>query len=340
METEIHVLLANIWFFIISLILILYVILDGFDLGVGILTLFTRNEEQRTLMMSSLGGVWDANETWLVLLGGALFGAFPIVYATMLHALYIPVMAMLFGLIFRGVALEFRSLGGNKALWNIAFGGGSLIAAAAQGFIIGGLLGKIPIVNEAFAGGVWDWVTPYAAISACGVVATYLLFGTTYLIIKTEGAIQATHMRYAKFAGAALIAILLFIMLWIPQMYPYVAQRWTGIPALYYLALLLMLAFIMLFYSLQKRHEFSPFFWSVVIFVVAFGLTTLSYYPYVIPTAITIQQAASPSKTLIFMLTGIGMMIPVMLIYNGYQYFVFRGKVHLKSEENVISALY
>lgn len=335
MEIEIHLLLANIWFSIISLILILYVILDGFDLGVGILTLFARDEEQRTVMMSSLGGVWNANETWLVLLAGALFGAFPIVYATILHALYIPIMAMLFGLIFRGVALEFRSLGRNKALWNIVFGGGSLIAAAAQGFVIGGVLGEVPIVNDMFAGGAWDWLTAYSTISACGVVITYLLFGTTYLIIKTEQAIQATNFHYAKAASAALIVILLIIMLWIPHLYPYAAQRWEGIPAFYCLALLLMLAFLMLFRALRKRHELSPFFWSVVIFIFSFGLITLSYYPYIIPTEITIQQAASPSKTLIFMLTGIGMMIPVMLIYNGYQYFVFRGKVRPENDEAV-----
>jgi len=338
METEIHVLLANIWFFIISLILILYVILDGFDLGVGILTLFARDEEQRTVMMSSLGGVWDANETWLVLLGGALFGAFPIVYATALHALYTPVMAMLLGLIFRGIALEFRSLGQNKALWNIVFGGGSLIAAVAQGFVIGGLLGEIPIMHEVFVGGAWDWLNAYSAISACGVVVTYLLFGTTYLIIKTEETIQANNIRYAKIASVALITILLIIMWWIPHLHPYVVQRWIGMPALYYLVLLLILAFVMLLYSLQKRHEFSPFFWSVVVFISSFTLITLSYYPYVIPAAITIQQAASPSKTLIFMLTGIGMMIPVMLIYNGYQYFVFRGKVRIKNIETITSA--
>ncbi|QFY43782.1 cytochrome d ubiquinol oxidase subunit II [Candidatus Methylospira mobilis] len=336
METEIHNLLANIWFFIISLILILYVILDGFDLGVGILTLFARNEEQRTLMMSSLGGVWDANETWLVLLGGALFGAFPIVYATVLHALYVPVMAMLFGLIFRGIALEFRSLGRNKALWNVAFGIGSMTAAASQGFIIGGLLGKMPIVNDVFAGGVWDWLTSYSVTSACAVVVIYLLFGTTYLIIKTEKEIQAVNIRYAQIASMALIVLLLIIIWWVPRLHPYVLDRWAGSPVAFScVAALLLMAFVMIFSSLRNRREFSPFFWSVVIFILAFSLISLSYYPCIIPAVISVQQAASPSKTLIFMLTGIGMMIPVMLIYNGYQYFVFRGKVTLKNVETV-----
>ena len=336
METEIHNLLADIWFFIICLILILYVILDGFDLGVGILTLFARNEEQRTLMMSSLGGVWDANETWLVLLGGALFGAFPVVYATVLHALYIPVMIMLFGLIFRGIALEFRSLGQKKAPWNIAFGVGSLIAATAQGFIIGGLLGKMPVVNDVFVGGIWDWLTSYSVISACAVVVVYLLFGTTYLIIKTEEAIQAANIRYARITSTALFVLLIVILWWVPHLHPYVLERWAGSPVPFYcVAALLLLAFAMIFSALRKRREFSPFFWSVVIFILAFSLISLSYYPFIIPAVISIPQAASPSKTLIFMLAGIGMMIPVMLIYNSYQYFVFRGKVTLKNVESV-----
>lgn len=335
MEIETHLLLANIWYAIIGLILILYVILDGFDLGVGILTLFTRDEEQRTVMMATLGSVWDANETWLVLLGGALFGAFPTVYAAVLHALYVPVMAMLFGLIFRGVALEFRSLARRKAPWNLVFGGGSLMAATAQGLALGGLLGGLPIEDGRFTAGPWSWLTPYAAVGALGVVAAYVLFGATYLIIKAEGDIQASSFIQAKHAGVFLIFAALAIIPWTSQLYPHIAERWARLPGFYYLAALLALAFVMLLRALRKRHESSPFFWSILIFLSSVGLMVLSHYPYIIPAAVTVQEAASPSKTLIFMLTGIGMLMPVMLIYNGYQYLVFRGKVRLRKRPTV-----
>lgn len=330
MESEIHALLANIWYCIIGLILILYVVLDGFDLGVGILTLLTRNEEQRTVMMASLGSVWDANETWLVLLAGALFGAFPAVYAGLSHALYIPVMAMLFGLIFRGVALEFRSLARSKTPWNIAFGGGSLLAATAQGFSLGGLLAGLPMEGGKFIGGGWEWVTPYSALGAFGVVLNYTLFGATYLIIKTEGPLQQSSIRLAKSSAVLLVFVLVAMIGWAPVLHPYVARRWAEIPVFNYLAFLLALALYMLLRSLRSGRELGPFFWSVIIFLLSFALMVLSHYPYLIPPRLTIEEAASSSRTLIFMLTGIGMLLPVMLIYNSYQYLVFRGKVRIR----------
>lgn len=177
MFNELHVFLANIWFFIIWLIFFLYIVVDGFDLGVGILFLLNRDDKQRTIMMASLGSIWDANETWLVLLIGALFGAFPLVYAIVLHALYIPVMLMIFALIFRGVAFEFRSHAHNKVLWNMAFGGGSLLAAIAQGLAFGGLVSGLNVTGTGFEGG-WAWLSPFSLLVAVGVVVGYGLWVT------------------------------------------------------------------------------------------------------------------------------------------------------------------
>ncbi|WP_173586119.1 cytochrome d ubiquinol oxidase subunit II, partial [Methylogaea oryzae] len=180
------------------------------------------------------------------------------------------------------------------------------------------------------ADGAWSWLTPYAAFGAAGVVAAYVLFGATYLIIKSEGDIQSVSFRRAQQAGVFLIFAALVVIPWTVRLYPYVAERWARLPAFYYLAGLLALAFAMLLRSLRLRRELSPFFWSVVVFLASAGLMVLSHYPYIVPAAVTAQEAASPSKTLIFMLTGIGMLFPVMLIYNGYQYLVFRGKVRLR----------
>jgi len=328
-ENEIHAILANLWFFIIALILILYIVLDGFDLGVGILSLLTRNEDRRAVMMSSLGGVWDANETWLVVLAGAVFGAFPAVYAAVLHALYVPVMAMLFGLILRGAALELRSQANNKTPWSLAFGVGSLLAAVTQGLALGTLLEGVPLEGGVFVGGAWGWLTPYAVLWSFAVLAAYTLFGAAYLIIKTEGRLQKFSRRLAKASSVLLVFVGLIVIPLTLSLHPHVAQRWAEIPLIYFLIVLLALAFYMLLDSLRKGRELSPFFWSVTIFLSVAGIMALSHYPYVIPAAITIQDAAASSKTLVFMLIGIGMLLPVMLIYNSYQYLVFRGKVRL-----------
>ncbi|MFZ2407505.1 MAG: cytochrome d ubiquinol oxidase subunit II, partial [Methylobacter sp.] len=213
MFSELHVFLANIWFFIIWLIFFLYIVVDGFDLGVGILFLLNRDEKQRTVMMASLGSVWDANETWLVLLIGALFGAFPLVYAIVLHALYIPVMLMIFALIFRGVAFEFRSHAHNKVLWNIAFGGGSLLAAIAQGLAFGGLISGLNVSGTGLDGG-WAWLTPFSLLVAVGVVVGYGLLGATYLIVKTEGELQRISIRHAYVNAIFGISIGIAVITW------------------------------------------------------------------------------------------------------------------------------
>jgi len=332
MDTDVHNLLANIWFFIIGLMLFLYVVLDGFDLGVGILSLFNRDDKHRTIMMKSLESIWDANETWLVLLAGALFGAFPLVYAIALQALYIPVMVMLFALVFRGVAFEFSHHARNKAPWNMVFGCSSLMAGLAQGIAFGGLISGLGITEGDYQGNIWGWFTPFSALVALGVVSGYSLLGATYLMIKTEGAIQRISIAQAYVAAVLEIVILIAVVILASRFNPYFAARWADTVTGYYLNFFLILAvfaFIMLLWSLRMSFEVRAFFWSVIISLASFTAVTIGYYPYMIPASIALTQAASSSRTLIFMLSTIGLLIPVMLIYSGYQYLVFRGKVQL-----------
>ncbi|MGR8998508.1 MAG: cytochrome d ubiquinol oxidase subunit II [Gammaproteobacteria bacterium] len=337
MDNEIHSLLANIWFFIIGLMLFLYVILDGFDLGVGILSLFTRNDKHRAIMMTSLESIWDANETWLVLLGGALFGAFPLVYAIALQSLYIPVMIMLFALIFRGVAFEFSHHARNAVPWNLAFGYSSLLASLAQGIAFGGLVSGLGITESDLQGSVWAWFSPFSALIAFGVVIGYTLLGATYLMIKTEGLIQRISIRQSYMAAVLEIVILITVVIWASRFEPHFAARWADRVSgnfLNFFLILAVFAFFMLMRALRRRFELRAFFWSVIITLASFTAVTIGYYPYMVPASISLIHAASSSKTLIFMLSTIGFLIPVMLVYSGYQYLVFRGKVQIDEHKD------
>jgi len=327
MEMPFH--LADIWYGVLGLFLVLYVVLDGFTLGVGILSLITRSKSRRDIMMASLDSVWDANGTWLVVFAGALFGAFPLAYGIVLHSLYIPVMAMLFALIFRGVAFEYRTHG---RYWRLAFGAGSLLAAIAQGYALGALLSGIPVKHGVFVGSVWHWFSPFATLTAFGVVFGYALLGATYLVMKTEGAQQAESVRFAHRAAWLTMAAGAGVSIWTPLHFGYVLQRWFAWPdALYFapLPVAMTLCFLLLLRALRQRDEYAPFIFGVGIFLTSFGGLAITLYPYLIPPRITLQAAAASDQTLGFMLLGIGMLIPVMLIYNAYQYSVFRGKTRM-----------
>ena len=321
--------LINIWLVFLGLFLTFYVVLDGFDLGIGVLSLFVREDERRGIMMASLSSIWDANESWLVVLGGALFGAFPAVYAIILNALYLPITVMIFALIFRGVAFEFREHSKRRP-WDLAFGLGSLMAALCQGFTLGGLIAG-PVVHDArFAGGALDWFSPFSVLVALGVVFGYVLLGATYLIVKTEGEAQRHARRTAWIAGALMLAAAAGVSIWTPFIYPFVRQKWFGggvvspflVPPLFALFSSAMLA-----RALRKRYERAPFLWSVGIFLVSLIGLAASLYPYLVPESVSAYAVASDSLTLVFMMLGIGMLIPVMIAYNAYQYVVFRGKV-------------
>lgn len=324
---DIQTFLADVWAAIATLTLLLYVVLDGFDLGVGILSLFACDEDRRTLMMASLGSVWDANETWLVLLGGILFGAFPALYAALAHGLYVPVMLMLFFLVLRGVAFEFRALSRRKAVWSLAFGLGSTGAAAMQGIALGTMIGGP--MPHATGGATWNWLAPFPALVAAGVVAGYGLMGATWLVLKTSGEMQDRAYARARILLMATLAAGALVTLITPQHHPHVADKWFG-PYAPYLALLPLTALVAawcLWRSLARRRELAPFLSSLTIFSASLLGLVISVHPYAIPNALTWQQAAASPQTLVFMLVGILPLVPIMLAYNGYQFLVFRGKV-------------
>lgn len=328
--TEIHHFLASLWYLLLGGILMLYVITDGFDLGVGVLSLLERDDYRRGVMMAAIGGVWDANETWLVLFGGALFGAFPVVYAVTLHALYIPISAMLFGLILRGVALEFRDHAYNRMWWNFAFGGGSLLAVVAQGYALGCVISGLQVVNGKFTGSIWSWLSPFSTVVAIGVAAGYTLLGGTYLVMKTEGVLQARYCRHSRYAAWIMLFCASAVTLITPLINDYIALRWFSFPDIIYLIVLpclALFAFVMLLRSLHGGKAHAPFIWSLMIFTSSFAGLASSLYPYLLPPSLTLDGAASSSATLMFMFVGIGMLLPVMLVYNAYQYVVFRGTI-------------
>lgn len=323
--------LPQVWFAILALFLFLYVILDGFDLGVGILSLTADDDEKRGMLMTSLSNVWDANETWLVLMGGALFGAFPIAYSTILSALYIPILTMIFALSIRAVAFEFRELSRRKWFWNNAFGVASLMAAISQGFALGSVLAGIQVDSTGhFIGGALDWLNWRSLLVALTLVQGYVLIGSTYLILKTEGELQETHYRTAIIAafttllGASIITIttpIFYEGLRVKLLNSNLTGVFIAIPVLAVLLIGLLLR------SLFAKSERTPFIWTLLLFLLSFVGIGLIVFPYIIPTEITIYEGAASPSALVFMLIFVGFLIPIMLFYNIYQYVVFRGKV-------------
>lgn len=331
MPEAVHLFLIDVWLGFLGLFLTFYVLLDGFDLGIGALSLFVQEGERRGIMVASLSTVWDANETWLIVFGGALFGAFPAAYALALHALYLPLITMIFALAFRGVAFEFRAHARERGLWDFVFGFGSLVAAICQGFALGGLINGVPMDdNQTFSGGAFDWFSGFSVLVAAGVVFGYALLGATYLIIRTEGAMQDHARRMAWVVGALMLVAAAGVSIWTPIRNPYVAHKWFGNGIAGGFAVPPTLAIVcsaMLARALHKRHERAPFVWTVGIFLCSLTGLAGSFYPLIVPGGLTAQAAASDSLTLAFMMLGIGLLIPVMIFYNLYQYLVFRGKV-------------
>ncbi|MER3435763.1 MAG: cytochrome d ubiquinol oxidase subunit II [Leptolyngbya sp. ERB_1_1] len=323
--------LAQVWFVILALFLFLYVMLDGFDLGVGILSLTSSNEERRGMLMTSLGNVWDANETWLVLMGGALFGAFPLAYGTILNALYLPIFGMLFGLIFRAVAFEFREHSTNKVFWNVAFGVGSFLAALFQGFALGSILEGITVDDAGhFSGGLWDWLDWRSLLVALTLIQGYVLIGSTYLILKTEGELQTSHYRTAKIAAWTTLLGAILMTITLPVVYENVRIKLFHQPEVYIFALIPALGVLLiglLLRSLNRQQEATPLLWTILLFLLTFVGLGFVVFPTIIPPSITIYRAAAAPSALVFMLVFIGLLIPIMLFYNIYNYIVFRGKV-------------
>lgn len=323
--------LPQVWFAVLALFLFLYVMLDGFDLGVGILSLTSSDEERRGLLMTSLSNIWDANETWLVLMGGGLFGAFPLAYSTILSALYIPILLMVFGFIFRAVAFEFRELSQRKLVWNLSFGAGSFLAALGQGFALGSVLEGIK-VDEAghFIGSTWDWLSWQSILIALTLIQGYVLIGSTYLIWKPEGELQETHYRTARIAAFTTLIGAIFITISTPIFYESARTRLFQQPLVYVFGIIPVIGILLisrLLGSLDRKQERAPFIWTILLFVLTFIGLALVVFPYIIPPSITIYEASADPSSLVIMIIFIGFLIPVMLFYNLYQYVVFRGKV-------------
>jgi cytochrome bd ubiquinol oxidase subunit II len=323
--------LPQVWFVILALFLFLYVMLDGFDLGVGILSLTSSDDERRGILMTSLSNIWDANETWLVLMGGGLFGAFPLAYGTILSALYMPILIMVFGFIFRGVAFEFRELANRKLFWNFAFGAGSFVAALGQGFALGAVLKGIAVdKNGHFIGSTWDWLSWQSVLVALTLIQGYVLIGSTYLVWKTAGELQETHYKTAKIAAWTTLLGAIFITISTPIFYESARTKLFQQPLVYIFAVIPFLGIFLIWQllkSLNLKQERAPFVWTILLFVVTFFGLGLIVFPYIIPTQITIYDASADPSSLVIMIIFIGFLIPVMLFYNIYQYIVFRGKV-------------
>lgn len=323
--------LPQVWFFILGLFLFFYVLLDGFDLGVGILSLTASSEERRSILMTSLGNVWDANETWLVLMGGSLFGAFPLAYATILNALYLPAVIMVVGLILRAVSFEFRENAENKLVWNLAFGVGSFLAALGQGFALGTVFEGIHVdASGHFIGGMWDWLTWRSVLVALTLIQGYVLIGSTYLILKTTGELQQTHYKTATIATWTTLIGALFITISTPIMSEQARAQLFSAPLIYVFGavpVLGLLLIALLLRSLQRREENTPLIYTFLIFALSFIGLGFMIFPNIIPPSITIYQAAASPSSLVFMLTFIGFLIPIVLSYNIYNYVVFRGKI-------------
>jgi len=325
--------LSTVWFYLLGFILALYVMLDGFDLGVGIISLFGGRSERRSLMMSSLSAVWDANETWLVIWGGALFGAFPLAYAVSMSALYIPVTFLLLALIFRGISFEFHSHSRNKRVWAIVFGAGSLIASISEGTILGGTLSGISVDKTGnFTGGPFDWFQIYTPVVILEVVAGFVLLGSTYLVIKTTGELQKTNRKIAMVSSWIVFAFSIITAYLISHLHAAIFEK-MNIGAHGEIVLITFSISAVLFcalqYSLYKKLERLPFVLSLLIFFVTFTGLWIGVYPYLLPGAVTVGMAASEPNTLLFMLVGIGPIIPVIIGYNGYVYHVFKSKVSI-----------
>ena len=323
--------LTIIWAGIIAFAVGAYVLMDGFDLGIGILFPFFRVGGERDMAMNSIAPVWDGNETWLVLGGGGLLAAFPLAYAIVLPALYAPLIAMLLGLIFRGVAFEFRWRDPeHRSFWDFAFTGGSLLATLAQGITLGALLQGIEVEGRAYAGGWWDWLTPFSLLTGISLVMGYGLLGAGWLIWKTQGPVQQDARRLARYLAIGLLIAIATVSAYTPFLEGQYYQRWFAFPGLLVtipVPLLVTLTGVYLWKSIGGPHDGMPFLLTLTLFGLSMLGLAISIWPDVLPGRVSIWEAAAPERSQVFMLVGAAVMVPVILGYTAWAYWVFRGKV-------------
>jgi cytochrome d ubiquinol oxidase subunit II len=321
------------WVAVLAISILLYILLDGFDLGIGILFGLTGSEERRRAMMSAVAPIWDGNETWLVVAGVVLWGAFPVVYATLFSAFYLPLLVMLAGLILRGVAFEYR----NKTerlrwIWDAGFAGGSLVAAFTQGLMVGALVEGLPITDGYYIGGNFGWFSPFAVLCGAGLCLGYTLLGACWLVKKCQAEIRDSAHRLIPYLAVGLFAFLIVVFAYALAEHLRVIGLWLERPYLFAFPAVGAIAALVAASSFRHHQDSVPFYMGALIFAAAFGTLAISFWPYMIPFSITIDEAAAPHSSLAFMFWGEGLFVfPLMLLYTVISYTVFRGK--LKSTE-------
>jgi cytochrome bd ubiquinol oxidase subunit II len=329
-NVDVATIMALIWAALIGTAVAFYVILDGFDLGIGILFPFARNEADRDRMLASIAPFWDGNETWLVLGGAGLLVAFPRAYSIVMPAFYLPLIVMLLALVFRGVTFEFRGMARHKWFWNTVFAGGSTLAALCQGIVLGGLVHGVKVENGVYAGGPFDWLTPFCLMCGCGVVAGYGLLGATWLMLKTDGDMARRAEAHAKEFLVAVILFMAAVSLYTAMTSPRIAHRWFVLPNIFYLAPVPVLTGLIALAEwrwISARRELAPFLASIAIFLLGYLGLVISIFPYMVPPTLTIWQAAAAPSSQLFMLAGTLLLLPLILCYTALTYWLFRGKV-------------
>lgn len=321
--------MVTFWVTILAVSMLLYVLLDGFDLGVGILFGVFGGETERRTMMSAVAPVWDGNETWLVVTAVVLWGCFPLVYSILLSAFYLPLLLMLAALILRGVAFEYRARTQQRQwIWDAAFAGGSLVAAFMQGLTVGALVQGLPVAGTLYTGGAFGWLSPFALLCGVGLCIGYALLGACWLVKKCEGEVRELAYRLIPPLSVGLSVFLAVVFIYALAENLQVIHRWFERPILFVFPLAGALASLVLAHNVIYRRDGTPFYMVALIFSAAFGTLAISFWPYMIPFSITIDSAAGPHSSIAFMFWGAGLFVfPLMLVYAAISYFVFHGKV-------------
>lgn len=324
--------LSIIWFTIIVFSILMYIVMDGFDLGIGIIFPFIKDPVERDMMVNTVAPVWDGNETWLILGGAALFGAFPLAYAVIADALSIPLTLMLIGLIFRGVAFEFRfkATEHHRSFWDKAFIGGSLLATFMQGISVGAVLNGFEVTGRVFTGDVMGWLVPFPLFCGLGLILAYALLGSSWLIMKTDHQLHEKMTRLTKPLTLALLVVIAVISIWTPVAHQAISDRWFRMPNLVWflpVPVLVLLCSWGILRALKRGAHYSPFLLTLMLVFLGFTGLGISIWPNIIPPSISIWQASAPTQSLGFMLIGGLLIIPVILMYTFWSYYVFRGKI-------------
>ena len=326
-----HIDLVPVWTLILGVSVFMYVLLDGFDLGIGLLFPFARDDDARTVMMNTVAPIWDGNETWLVMGGMALLAAFPLAFAIIIPALYFPLLLMLLGLIFRGVAFEFRlKETRHRHWWNRAFFGGSAVATFFQGVVLGMYVEGFSVTGRVFSGTSYDWLQPFPLATGVGLLFGYTLLGATWLVMKTDGELQQWSRGKAIVALYGVLAFIAMVSIWTPLLHARIADRWFSVPNVFYFAIVPVVTAAIAWATWRTLHreaDYIPFIGAMGLFVMCYLGLGISLFPYIVPYTHTLWDAAAVPSSQMFLLIGTLFLLPIIFMYIGWSYYVFRGKV-------------